>query len=179
MTGIDVATEHLHQLSGPFVAIVVDPVRTMTTGRVEIGAFRTFPEGYKPNRENKVEQDLVPEGKVEDFGMHHDRYYSIPISYFKSTADSQIIDTLWNKYWINTVSNSSISQNKQYFSETCCDLAKKVARIMKSNKYDKIVTLDTLISKNKSDYKDFMKYSTERTQGLIQEAIKGVIFGSK
>jgi COP9 signalosome complex subunit 5 len=27
--------------------VVVDPVRTMASGKVEIGAFRTYPEGYK------------------------------------------------------------------------------------------------------------------------------------
>lgn len=34
-------------LQEPFLAIVVDPVRTMASGKVEIGAFRTYPEGYK------------------------------------------------------------------------------------------------------------------------------------
>jgi COP9 signalosome complex subunit 5 len=179
LSGIDVATENIYQMTGPFVAVVIDPIRTMTTGRVEIGAFRTFPEGYKPSRDTKVEQDLVPETKVEDFGMHHDRYYSIPVSYFKSSLDNTIIETLWNKYWIDTLSNSAISQNKQYFSETCCDLSKKVAKLMKSNNYNKVITLETLISKNKSDYKDYLKYSSERTQALLQEAVKGVIFGSK
>jgi COP9 signalosome complex subunit 5 len=46
LSGIDVATENIYQMTGPFVAVVIDPIRTMTTGRVEIGAFRTFPEGY-------------------------------------------------------------------------------------------------------------------------------------
>jgi hypothetical protein len=31
----------------PWLAVVVDPVRTMASGKVEIGAFRTYPEGYK------------------------------------------------------------------------------------------------------------------------------------
>lgn len=173
------ATEDIYQRAGPFVAIVIDPIRTMTTGRVEIGAFRTFPEGYVPTRDSKVEQDLVPETKVEDYGLHRHKYYQIPVSYFKSSLDNTVIETLWNKYWIDTLSNSTISQNKQYFSETCCDLAKKVNKLMKSNNYNKVITLETLISKNKSDYKDYLKYSSERTQALIQEAVKGVIFGSK
>ena len=31
----------------PWVAIVVDPKRTETAGKVEIGAFRCYPEDYK------------------------------------------------------------------------------------------------------------------------------------
>jgi len=38
---------------GPMVAIVVDPIRTMSTGRVDIGAFRTYPEDFKKKEENK------------------------------------------------------------------------------------------------------------------------------
>ena len=32
------------QYLDPFLAIVVDPHRTIAAGKVEIGAFRTFPE---------------------------------------------------------------------------------------------------------------------------------------
>ena len=47
-------TSH-HHSQEPFLAIVVDPVRTMASGKVEIGAFRTFPEGYKPPDEGPSE----------------------------------------------------------------------------------------------------------------------------
>ena len=41
MSGIDVATQLVHQEhEDPYLAIVVDPVRTMAAGKVEIGAFR-------------------------------------------------------------------------------------------------------------------------------------------
>ena len=32
----------------PFLALIIDPVRTCAAGKVEIGAFRTYPEGYEP-----------------------------------------------------------------------------------------------------------------------------------
>ncbi len=45
LSGIDVATQALNQqYQEPFVAIVIDPIRTSAAGKVEIGAFRTFPE---------------------------------------------------------------------------------------------------------------------------------------
>eukprot|EP00127_Corallochytrium_limacisporum_P005904 Clim_evm49s214 gene=Clim_evmTU49s214 len=49
LSGIDVSTQRLHQEhEDPYVAVVIDPVRTQMAGKVELGAFRTYPEGHKP-----------------------------------------------------------------------------------------------------------------------------------
>ncbi len=45
LSGIDVSTQSIQQqYQDPFLAIVVDPHRTIAAGKVEIGAFRTYPE---------------------------------------------------------------------------------------------------------------------------------------
>jgi COP9 signalosome complex subunit 5 len=45
LSGIDVGTQMTNQkYQEPFLAIVVDPHRTVAAGKVEIGAFRTYPE---------------------------------------------------------------------------------------------------------------------------------------
>lgn len=45
LSGIDVSTQSIQQqYQEPFLAIVVDPHRTIAAGKVEIGAFRTYPE---------------------------------------------------------------------------------------------------------------------------------------
>lgn len=45
LSGIDVSTQILNQtFQEPFVAIVVDPVRTISAGKVCLGAFRTYPK---------------------------------------------------------------------------------------------------------------------------------------
>ena len=36
-------------ISEPFVAVVIDPIRTMATNKVNIESFRTYPDGYKPS----------------------------------------------------------------------------------------------------------------------------------
>ena len=47
LSGIDVGTQSTwQQWEDPFVAVVVDPDRTVSAGKVEIGAFRCYPEGY-------------------------------------------------------------------------------------------------------------------------------------
>lgn len=45
LSGIDVATQLTNQMYlDPFLAIVIDPNRTISAGKVEIGAFRAYPE---------------------------------------------------------------------------------------------------------------------------------------
>ncbi|KAF9618877.1 hypothetical protein IFM89_002745 [Coptis chinensis] len=56
LSGIDVSTQMLNQqFQEPFLAVVIDPTRTVSVGKVEIGAFRTYPEGYKPPNEPRFE----------------------------------------------------------------------------------------------------------------------------
>lgn len=47
LSGTDVATQELQQLGyGAFVAVVIDPVRTMTNSKLDIGAFRVYPANH-------------------------------------------------------------------------------------------------------------------------------------
>merc|ERR1712232_490495 len=100
----------------PWLAIVIDPVRTCSTGKVEIGAFRTYPQGYKPPDEGPSEYQSIPLSKIEDFGVHQNQYYQLDVSFFKSSTDSQLLSLLWNKYWISTLSSSTLVTNAQYMT---------------------------------------------------------------
>ena len=42
------------------------------------------------------------------FFLHLCRYYSLEVSYFKSSLDRKLLEMLWNKYWVNTLSSSSL-----------------------------------------------------------------------
>ena len=42
------------QKQGPWVAIVIDPKRTMSAGKVEIGCFRTYSDEYIKAHEGAV-----------------------------------------------------------------------------------------------------------------------------
>lgn len=77
MSGIDCTTQMLNQqFQEPFLAIIIDPVRTCAAGKVEIGAFRTYPEGYTTPAEAPGEYQTIPLNKIEDFGVHANQYYS-------------------------------------------------------------------------------------------------------
>uniref|UniRef100_A0AAA9T0R6 COP9 signalosome complex subunit 5 n=1 Tax=Bos taurus TaxID=9913 RepID=A0AAA9T0R6_BOVIN len=109
LSGIDVSTQMLNQqFQEPFVAVVIDPTRTISAGKVNLGAFRTYPKGYKPPDEGPSEYQTIPLNKIEDFGVHCKQYYALEVSYFKSSLDRKLLELLWNKYWVNTLSSSSL-----------------------------------------------------------------------
>lgn len=127
MSGIDCSTQTLNQqYTEPFVAIVIDPVSTCIAGKVEIGAFRTYPHGYMPPYDKRSRYQTVPLHKVEDFGAHANRYYSLHVSLFRSGLDCAIFDLLWSEYWINLLSYSPLQMNRLYLMGQVSDLAKKL-----------------------------------------------------
>ena len=154
LSGIDVSTQMLNQqFQEPFLAVVIDPTRTVSAGKVEIGAFRTYPEGYKPPDDPVSEYQTIPLNKIEDFGVHCKQviislssvscesllssiiidffiylfffflqYYALDITYFKSSLDCHLLDLLWNKYWVNTLSSSPLLGNGDYVAGQISDL---------------------------------------------------------
>ena len=134
LSGIDVSTQTLYQkVSEPFIAIVIDPKRTMSAGKVEIGCYRTFPEGYvDPSRkEGKSASGMIPLEKQKDFGLHADRYYQLEHSFFKSKLDSSILEILWNEYWIQTLSSSPLLNNSDYLTNAISNIAVKTDLLVK------------------------------------------------
>lgn len=55
----------------------------------------TYPR--RPPDEGPSEYQTIPLSKIEDFGVHAKQYYSLDISFFKSSLDSHMMDLLWNK----------------------------------------------------------------------------------
>ena len=138
LSGIDVGTQKLQQtVLDPFVAVVVDPDRTVSAGRVEIGAFRTFPEDYKPPRSVADDSDdfqSIPTGKIEDFGAHANSYYALDVQHFKSTLDTHLLGLLWNKYWVSTLSQSPLFTNRDYGNAQIKDHALKIKEAARKQK---------------------------------------------
>ncbi|KAI1115047.1 JAB1/Mov34/MPN/PAD-1 ubiquitin protease-domain-containing protein [Nemania sp. NC0429] len=140
LSGIDVGTEKMQQkFNDPFVAVVIDPDRTISAGRVEIGAFRTFPDDYEAApapSSNKASSSAsrgasdggasVPLAKAEDFGAHASKYYALEVSHFKSTLDTHLLELLWSKYWVQTLSQSPLLTNRDYGNKKMLDLGSKI-----------------------------------------------------
>ena len=139
LSGIDVQTQALQQLLEPSVAVVIDPERTMSGGRVDVGAFRTYPEanalntgGGKSGKSTggggggQSGGTIVPEDKAGDFGAHADKYYALEVSYFKPTLDTRLLAGLRSRYWVQTLTGNQLAANNEFANRQMADLAAKL-----------------------------------------------------
>ncbi|KAL7414963.1 JAB1/Mov34/MPN/PAD-1 ubiquitin protease-domain-containing protein [Mrakia frigida] len=125
LSGIDVSTQTTNQRwQDPFLAIVIDPNRTISAGKVDIGAFRTYPEGHTPSQTSSYQS--IPVDKIADFGAHANEYYPLKVSIFKSSLDGRLLDLLWEKYWVKTLSTNSLVSGRPYTVSQLSDLAAKL-----------------------------------------------------
>ncbi|KAL8968782.1 MAG: hypothetical protein Q9183_002305 [Haloplaca sp. 2 TL-2023] len=180
LSGIDVQTQMmLQQFQDPFLAVVIDPDRTISAGKVEIGAFRTFPKDYKPpNSRDGDEYQTIPLNKIEDFGAHASQYYSLEVSHYKSSLDSYLLEMLWNKYWVSTLSQSPLFTNREYSRKQMLDLSQKIKNAENSLKAQtrggpKAAAKDTQLDKI---VRDSNKIVGEEMTGLLAGDVKAKLF---
>jgi COP9 signalosome complex subunit 5 len=183
LSGIDVATQMLNQqFQEPWLAIVIDPVRTISSGRVELGAFRTYPENYKPEDEGPSEYQSIPISKIEDFGVHCKRYYPLEVSYFKSSLDTNLLDLLWNKYWVNTLSQNPVVTNRDYTAGQISDLAEKLEQAETALAHSGRMGGYFMPEKKKEESqlgkltKDSSKVALEQVTGIMTQVMKDNLF---
>ena len=181
LSGIDVNTQLTNQTyQEPFLAVVVDPTRTMSSGKVDIGAFRTYPRDYTPP-DSHSEYQSVPLDKIEDFGVHANQYYQLEISIFKSSLDSTLFDLLWNKYWVSTLSSSSLLENKEFTARRFGDLAEKLDKAETKLAHSRMGSY--FLEKKKEEdsqlekvTKDTSKTAIEHIQSITSQVIKYNLF---
>lgn len=184
LSGIDVGTQMQNQqFQDPWVAIVVDPVRTISSGKVQVGAFRTYPEGYKAPDDGPSEYQSIPLEKIEDFGVHHKAYYPLEVSVFKSSLDSKLIDLLWNKYWVSTLASSPTLTNRDFTINQVKDLGGKLEQA--ETQLSHSVRMGASIFGDKKEEsqlskvtQDASKVSVEQVNGIMTQVIKHTLFNS-
>lgn len=185
LSGIDVSTQHIQQsFSDPFLAVVIDPDRTISAGKVEIGAFRTYPENHKAEDvQNNDGYQTIPLAKIEDFGAHSSRYYSLQISHYKSSLDTYLLELLWNKYWVQTLSQSPLFTNRGYSCKQMLDLSTKINVVSSSLPRASRIPGQTQLYNNKyidlqldKIVKDGSKISSEGVIGLLAGEVKVKLF---
>ena len=105
LSGTDVQTQQTNQQQDPFVAVVIDPIRTITVGQVDIGAFRTYPDDERSDNGRRA-REAVPLHKVEEYGAHADKYYALDVQYFRSSLDARLFELLWQRYWTHALAQT-------------------------------------------------------------------------
>ena len=88
---------------------------------------------YVPPDDKTSSTMTIPLDKVEDFGVHYKEYYELSIEMFKSTQDAQLLDLLWNQYWIDTLSSAPLKANAKFSKDRIKDAVQKLDKIDISN----------------------------------------------
>ncbi|CAD8111515.1 unnamed protein product [Paramecium primaurelia] len=172
LSGTDVQNQRLQQMGyGAFVAVVIDPIRTMTNQKVDIGAFRVYPDGYRPLKQNQDDNIGIPTQKIKDFGAYHDKYYSLDIEIFSNSIDSKIVQGLWERYWGVRLSQSILEDNQLYFRQCLCDLKDKCFI-----KYEQSYQGSGQQNNEKQQIKEAQKFSVELAGALLSETVKQILF---
>ncbi|KAJ2003165.1 COP9 signalosome catalytic subunit rri1 [Coemansia thaxteri] len=174
LSGIDVETQMLNQkFQEPFLAVVIDPKRTMSAGKVDLGAFRSFPEGYQPEEGRVTDSEgfqAVPLNKIEDFGVHADRYYPLEVGYFKSSLDQRLMERLWRKHWVATLSQSPLIANSEFTTLKVLELAEKIDIFSKDTK--KALSVGQIVRESDA-------IAEEVIQGHTSNELKKRLFGGE
>jgi len=184
LSGIDVQTQMTYQAhQEPFLAVVIDPIRTCAAGKVDIGAFRTYPEGYVPPDEGPSEHQSIPLDKIEDFGVHCKRYYPLPIEIFKNTMDTSILELLWSKYWIDTLSSSPLMHNRSFTNKMIQDCLQKLEQIDTASLAQSSIRMVMHEPKKRKEENPLNKVAIdastlagEQVQGLTSQVVKFALF---
>lgn len=183
LSGIDCSTQSINQkFSDPFLAVVIDPHRTIAAGKVDIGAFRTYPEGYKPPDASPSEYQTIPMNKIEDFGVHASQYYSLEVSYFKSSIDSHMLDQLWSKHWVSTLGSSPLISTRELASDQLTDIAAKLevacGEIANSGRLGRYLGTGKMAEEGKLSKisRDISSLAAEQMKGVSSQVIKSALF---
>jgi COP9 signalosome complex subunit 5 len=121
LSSTDVGTQNAWQMpedqaGNPWVALVVDPLRSMQLGKPDIGSFRCYPVSSSVN----VAPDLAPDGEVvQDVAARNARwgeasssYYQLETEYVMSQHASDLIKTLSRELtWVSALASLSEKTN--------------------------------------------------------------------
>jgi COP9 signalosome complex subunit 5 len=99
----------------PYLAIVIDPLRSIAKGRPELMAFRTYPPEYTHTNLNELPDGTVEYNdkvRIAKYGVCWNRYYALEISYYMSDLSASTLNILKNNFlWMNTFTDASCLTN--------------------------------------------------------------------
>jgi COP9 signalosome complex subunit 5 len=93
----------------PWLAIVIDPLRSVAKAKPELKAFRVFPPEYNHVTDETPDGSVIKDDRlrVEKWGVAWNRYYTLDISYFMSGLATNTLNILRKKtMWMNVLCSS-------------------------------------------------------------------------
>ncbi|CBJ27075.1 COP9 signalosome complex subunit 5a [Ectocarpus siliculosus] len=180
----------------PWLAIVVDPLRSLAKSRPEFGAFRVYPPEFNAPLNETPDGKIVTDDsqRVELWGACWNRYYSMEIEYFMSSLASDVMGILTENFlWMRTLGSTPIleSENRERFSERIGNVADKVEHCDvhmnhgAGTSVSGYLVADSAASKPKEESAiskathGSSELAIEHCQGQMTQITKSIVFGIK
>mmetsp|Transcript_5621 Transcript_5621/g.12329 ORF Transcript_5621/g.12329 Transcript_5621/m.12329 type:complete len:403 (-) Transcript_5621:289-1497(-) len=94
----------------PFLAIVVDPLRSLAKGTPELKAFRAFPPEYTNPVQNQCPDGEViheEQARLERWGSCWSSYYELDVEYFMSSGARNVLGAMTRNFlWMRTLGST-------------------------------------------------------------------------
>lgn len=121
LSNTDITTQLQWQRSedphgNPFLAIVIDPLRSLAKNRPELSAFRVYPPDYNPPMNQVPDGSLVSDDRirVEKWGACWNRYYKLETSFYMSRIATSTLSILKNNFlWHNSFTSTPMLEPEQ------------------------------------------------------------------
>jgi COP9 signalosome complex subunit 5 len=192
LSATDVQTQNMWQraLDPKWIAIVVDPLRSIAKQVPDMMCFRVYPPEFPGIAEECPDGKKVVEESARSsrWGKLHNRYYALKVEYFISDTGKLMLDILSrNHSWIRVLSSSAITEpeNRTQLTDRIHNLSKQLdtasglmrpsmnntsaARVFKSDSREDPLEQASIQS---------MDIASEQSEGLSKQIIKNKLFNS-
>lgn len=134
LSSTDISTQLQWQRSedphgNPWLAIVIDPLRSLAKGRLELGAFRAYPPEFSPPPNIAPDGRPAGAGVVERWGAAWPSYYCLESELFSSRLGGGLTGLLSNRFlWASTLSSTPMLEKESHerFAERVAAASEKL-----------------------------------------------------
>ena len=119
----------------PFLAVVIDPLRSLAKNSPELKAFRAYPPEYNSPITNECPDGSIVDDeqtRLERWGSCWARYYELGVEYYMSESARSIMGILTQNFlWIRTLGSTPMLEveNRDRFPDRVAITADKVKEL--------------------------------------------------
>ena len=116
----------------PFLAVVIDPLRSLAKNVPEMKAFRAYPPEYNSPVPNECPDGSViadEQARLERWGSCWSRYYELDVETYMSGSARNVMGILTNNFlWMRTLGSTPMleTENRDRFPDRVASAADKV-----------------------------------------------------
>lgn len=162
---IDVRTHRQNQMGyGAFTGLVIDPINTISSGKINLGSYVTFPES--PEIDSVEATESIPPDVLMKYGIAANKYYELDLKYFKSEIDTKVLTDITTRSYGQAIACSPLQLNASYVASQ----VKAAADTMNRDDGTKKHVIDQAL-------KTIKRVNEARKSGIWIEKMKRAAFG--